>query len=75
MPPEPEPSQQPVQSAKGRAGSVVREVLKSAEVGRNEPCPCGSTLKYKRCCGNPLHRNSTHFDTTSSMESTACETK
>jgi len=20
------------------------------EVGRNEPCPCGSNLKYKRCC-------------------------
>ena len=21
-----------------------------AAVGRNEPCPCGSGLKYKRCC-------------------------
>lgn len=21
------------------------------EVGRNEPCPCGSGKKYKRCCG------------------------
>jgi uncharacterized protein YchJ len=21
---------------------------------RNQPCPCGSTLKFKRCCGNPL---------------------
>ncbi|WP_424319115.1 SEC-C metal-binding domain-containing protein [Candidatus Methylomirabilis sp.] len=20
-------------------------------VGRNEPCPCGSGLKAKRCCG------------------------
>jgi SEC-C motif len=20
-------------------------------VGRNDPCPCGSGLKYKRCCG------------------------
>jgi uncharacterized protein YecA (UPF0149 family) len=20
---------------------------------RNAPCPCGSRLKYKRCCGNP----------------------
>jgi uncharacterized protein YecA (UPF0149 family) len=19
-------------------------------VGRNEPCPCGSGLKYKKCC-------------------------
>jgi len=22
-----------------------------AKVGRNHPCPCGSGLKYKRCCG------------------------
>jgi uncharacterized protein YecA (UPF0149 family) len=20
-------------------------------IGRNEPCPCGSKLKYKKCCG------------------------
>jgi uncharacterized protein len=25
----------------------------TAKVGRNAPCPCGSNLKYKRCCGNP----------------------
>lgn len=22
------------------------------KVGRNEPCPCGSSKKYKKCCGN-----------------------
>ena len=22
------------------------------EPGRNEPCPCGSGRKYKRCCGS-----------------------
>ena len=22
-------------------------------IGRNEPCPCGSGRKYKKCCGNP----------------------
>ena len=27
---------------------VVREQPK---VGRNEPCPCGSAKKYKKCCG------------------------
>ena len=21
-------------------------------IGRNEPCPCGSGLKYKKCCMN-----------------------
>ncbi len=24
---------------------------RSPKVGRNEPCPCGSGKKYKRCCG------------------------
>lgn len=22
-----------------------------AEIGRNDPCPCGSGKKYKKCCG------------------------
>ena len=26
-------------------------------VGRNAACPCGSPLKYKRCCGNPVRQN------------------
>ncbi len=21
------------------------------KIGRNEPCPCGSGIKYKKCCG------------------------
>lgn len=25
---------------------------KGKKVGRNEPCPCGSGKKYKRCCGH-----------------------
>ncbi|MDH4239610.1 MAG: preprotein translocase subunit SecA [Phycisphaerae bacterium] len=25
--------------------------LESPKVGRNEPCPCGSGKKYKKCCG------------------------
>jgi len=28
--------------------TVKRE---GAKVGRNEPCPCGSGKKYKKCCG------------------------
>jgi uncharacterized protein len=23
----------------------------AAKVGRNDPCPCGSGKKYKKCCG------------------------
>ena len=30
------------------AGTVRREAPK---VGRNDPCPCGSGKKYKKCCG------------------------
>lgn len=26
-------------------------VIKAKEPGRNEPCPCGSGKKYKKCCG------------------------
>ncbi|HHX71915.1 MAG TPA: preprotein translocase subunit SecA, partial [Clostridiales bacterium] len=26
-------------------------VRKSTKIGRNEPCPCGSGKKYKKCCG------------------------
>ena len=28
--------------------TVVRE---GAKIGRNDPCPCGSGKKYKKCCG------------------------
>ncbi len=27
------------------------------KVGRNDPCPCGSGLKYKKCCGKNLGGN------------------
>ena len=42
-----------------RAGQPVEEIMPllraddpiaSAQVGRNDPCPCGSGLKFKRCC-------------------------
>lgn len=26
----------------------------SEKIGRNDPCPCGSGLKYKKCCGKNL---------------------
>jgi uncharacterized protein YecA (UPF0149 family) len=25
--------------------------LEHPKVGRNDPCPCGSGKKYKKCCG------------------------
>ncbi len=32
-------------------GPRVVSVRKEAEPGRNDPCPCGSGKKYKKCCG------------------------
>jgi preprotein translocase subunit SecA len=30
----------------------VQQVVRgAAKVGRNDPCPCGSGKKYKKCCG------------------------
>jgi uncharacterized protein YecA (UPF0149 family) len=56
----------PFKAAFDRVGLTdddLRDVLKSIQddkplqrrtekpVGRNEPCPCGSGKKYKKCCG------------------------
>lgn len=27
------------------------ELVRSQKIGRNDPCPCGSGKKYKKCCG------------------------
>jgi uncharacterized protein len=32
-------------------GPRVETVRKAAEPGRNDPCPCGSGKKYKKCHG------------------------
>jgi SWIM/SEC-C metal-binding protein len=29
----------------------LKTKLVEKNVGRNEPCPCGSGKKYKKCCG------------------------
>ncbi len=36
----------------GAKGPVVKQVKRdNPKVGRNDPCPCGSGKKYKKCCG------------------------
>ena len=38
--------------SEGRSGEKQATVRnESKKVGRNDPCPCGSGLKYKKCCG------------------------
>ncbi len=31
-----------------------KTVVKEPKIGRNDPCPCGSGKKYKKCCGKNL---------------------
>ena len=40
--------------AAGVSGNDEHRPVKRGEdkVGRNAPCPCGSGLKYKKCCGS-----------------------
>jgi hypothetical protein len=51
-PPQPAPQTpqkpQPQSNQQGAKQNPVRR----EKVGRNEPCPCGSGRKYKRCCGS-----------------------
>ncbi len=35
----------------GRITSKQKTVVKGKKIGRNDPCPCGSGKKYKKCCG------------------------
>ncbi|MFA6216720.1 MAG: preprotein translocase subunit SecA [Candidatus Omnitrophota bacterium] len=52
--PEVSRSKQPAGSAEGAArhqASSSAPGVSQAKVGRNDPCPCGSGKKYKKCCG------------------------
>jgi preprotein translocase subunit SecA len=35
----------------GDLQTVQQVVRGTAKIGRNDPCPCGSGKKYKKCCG------------------------
>jgi preprotein translocase subunit SecA len=46
-------AQQVMLSRGGEAIEAEQPVAKrhNDKIGRNDPCPCGSGRKYKRCCG------------------------
>jgi hypothetical protein len=40
-------------------GDVIphpNKIVRPEKVGRNDPCPCGSGRKYKKCCGTEVWR-------------------
>ncbi|WZL74986.1 preprotein translocase subunit SecA [Clostridiaceae bacterium 35-E11] len=40
-----------VSAASSGEGVEKKPAVKEKTVGRNDPCPCGSGKKYKKCCG------------------------
>ncbi len=42
---------EPVATSSDGTGGARKPVVKDVKIGRNDPCPCGSGKKYKRCCG------------------------
>ncbi len=51
----------PIISSKTKKSPIVKgkrfkekEEQKKKKIGRNDPCPCGSGLKYKHCCGKNI---------------------
>ncbi len=45
------------QGKRSSSDSNRSEANRSKKVGRNDPCPCGSGKKYKKCC---LGKNQSH---------------
>ncbi len=45
-----EPAGMPTRALRPAAAPALAPATK-ARVGRNDPCPCGSGKKYKKCCG------------------------
>ena len=41
----------PTSEGFGGGTAIVRKPVTVKKVGRNDPCPCGSGKKYKKCCG------------------------
>jgi preprotein translocase subunit SecA len=46
-----EQEEQPMFFGPAEGGQKRPTVKKDRKVGRNDPCPCGSGKKYKKCCG------------------------
>ncbi|GAG08774.1 unnamed protein product, partial [marine sediment metagenome] len=44
-------SRTPISVGAERREGPREPIRKMAKIGRNDPCPCGSGKKYKKCCG------------------------
>ena len=51
IPEEARPQEQPMFFSHGDRGPAQPQQRQQKKTGRNDPCPCGSGKKYKKCCG------------------------
>ncbi len=52
LPEEAQPAQQPMFFSHGGEGAAPQpQQRQQKKTGRNDPCPCGSGKKFKKCCG------------------------
>jgi preprotein translocase subunit SecA len=42
---------QPIRYNRGEGSETNQPITRGKKIGRNDPCPCGSGKKYKKCCG------------------------
>jgi len=45
------PQEMAMAAEAGGRGTIETVRRQGRKIGRNEPCPCGSGMKYKKCCG------------------------
>ena len=46
-----------VENVGGDGTAPKKQPVKSVKIGRNDPCPCGSGLKWKKCTCKEYHEN------------------
>ena len=46
-----------VENVGGDGTAPKKQPVKVTKIGRNDPCPCGSGLKWKKCTGKEYHDN------------------
>ena len=47
-----------IKQARLEVGDLDLEHSARTKIGRNDPCPCGSGKKFKKCCGLKKGTNS-----------------
>ncbi len=52
-PADPAPQPAAPQVKRPAPGEEARAAAQEPGIGRNDPCPCGSGRKFKKCCGGP----------------------